>query len=1432
MAAKKGRMRKRSREFAVAEGLECRRLLTAGTGSISGVVYEDRDGNGKHDMYEPLLAVRTVYVDANNNQALDPGEVSAVTDINGAYTLSGVAAGTAVVRQVVPSGWVGTGLVSRVVYVAAGGTYGGNDLGQFKLMTVNGLVFIDTNADGRRDINEQALSGVKIYADLNSNNQYDAGEPFTITDANGVYNLENLGPGANRLRIVTGSGWFPKDDGNDLAPSSGVTWHINWPLTTQSYISGQVDYANATGGDSFNGIGQVTVYADLNNNGVLDSGEPQSSTNGYGRFSLVVPTGPVTVRVVVPTLYTPDSPRSYATTVGTFTRNYIGPFVLNTALPRGGIYGDAFQDANANGVFDLTELPAVGRTIYIDANNNGLLDPGEATAITSTSGAWGFKELPFGTYVIRQILPAGWQQTTPDGYQTITIKNLNPNSAVYGGYPFGSVQSSPFLPTASAGGPYRVNEGSRITLSGSGSATGAGIVDYQWDLNYDGSTFTVDAMGQNATFSAAALIGPSTRTIALRVVDSSNNISAVSTATVSVDGVAPVPRITGPARIAEGSQYTVALSAINAGIETTDHWTIDWGDGAVDTLPGSATSASHPYKDGPAGYVIHATAVDIGGAAGTTSLLLDSAFGVAGVTTDPQFGNAFAMQPDGKYLLAGSDNVADSSFTVRRYNADGSPDLSFGSQGIAAINLTSGTDYANALAVGADGKIVAAGACNTFGTAEVGVVRLNSDGTPDLTFNGSGQVVTTLAGGSSYADAVAIAKDGGVIAAGTSSQGLTVLRYTKTGALDATFNGTGVATTTWPSSLGFSGGTARAVAIQSDGSIVAAGSDVPGNMVARMVVVRFTPAGALDPGFGNGGRVVLDPPGGWDEADALVLQSDGKIVTAGSTGATTEPVSLPDMEFMLVRLNIDGSLDPTFGSGGVVESDFGYNDERAFALALDAQNRIIAAGSGGAISAVKALIARYLPNGSIDPSFGNHGNMQFGFGTRLDLFHGIAVQPDGSIAAGAQALYGSTILHLLPGVTVTNVPPTAVFSGSTTTLGATGTVGFTQPIDPSSTDVAAGFKYSFDFNNDGTFDVVDGTSASVTVPAQYLSSTGPHTIKGRIKDKDGGFNDYTANVQVNPALLGSIAGNVFNDANADGAKQTGETPLGGVKLFIDANKNGKVDVGEKTATTDANGSYSFAGLAPGSYRVREVVPAGYRITSPPSGYYDVTVVGGQNATGKTFGNTKLALLSGNVFNDFNGNGVRDSGETALAGIKVYIDANKNGVFDVGEKSTTTNAAGNWSFALPAGTYRVREVPPAGYRISSPATGYFDITVLSGQTITGKTFADTNKVLISGVLFNDANGNGSKDTGETSLGGWTIYVDLNKDGKFDAGDVNTTTDVSGNWSFHGLSAGTYVIRVVTKIGWSQTRPAANGGQSVTLLSGQTKTGLLFSEKQSA
>src|SRR6185369_15126199 len=87
-------------------------------------------------------------------------------------------------------------------------------------------------------------------------------------------------------------------------------------------------------------------------------------------------------------------------------------------------------------------------------------------------------------------------------------------------------------------------------------------------------------------------------------------------------------------------------------------------------------------------------------------------------------------------------------------------------------------------------------------------------------------------------------------------------------------------------------------------------------------------------------------------------------------------------------------------------------------------------------------------------------------------------------------------------------------NGGSVTLGNSGSVAFTNPSDPSNADVSAGFRYSFDFNNDGFFEVTDSTSASATVPANYLTA-GTHTIKGRIKDQNGGFTDYTTTITAN-----------------------------------------------------------------------------------------------------------------------------------------------------------------------------------------------------------------------------------------------------------------------------------------------------------------------------
>ncbi|HSV13328.1 MAG TPA: SdrD B-like domain-containing protein, partial [Tepidisphaeraceae bacterium] len=615
---------------------------------------------------------------------------------------------------------------------------------------------------------------------------------------------------------------------------------------------------------------------------------------------------------------------------------------------------------------------------------------------------------------------------------------------------------------------------------------------------------------------------------------------------------------------------------------------------------------------------------------------------------------------------------------------------------------------------------------------------------------------------------------------------------------DPTFNGTGsVLDTGLPLTRVFA---------QPDGKVVAAGSLLSTSPYS-VLVARFAANGAFDSSFGslasgkwsgnfNGQGMLLSDVDFSTDGDYLaVLTSntvqqtitegaikfgdDGPADTTAPTASIGGPYTLPEGG----TVTLDGTASSDVGGSGIgkYEWDFNYDGSTFQADANGAKPVFSAVDRDGPNSATVAL--RVIDNA-------------------------------GNVSAPAVTT-----------VTWLNVAPTAKFTGSTVTLGSAGTVTFSAPSDPSPADVSAGFQYSYDFNNDGTFDVVDSSSASVAVPASYLTTSGAHAVKGRIKDKDGGSTTYTATVQVNPpASGGSIAGVVFNDANANATKDSGEAGMANVKVYLDANKNGSFDSGEAFTMTGSSGAYTFGNLAAGTYRVREVTPSGSRNTTPSAHYFDATLTAGQNVTGKNFGNTTLVLIAGNVFNDLNASGGKDSGESALASIKIYFDANKNGAWDSTEKYVLSDSAGNWSFNIPAGSYRVRQVLGSGYRISSPTTGYFDITASAGQSFTGRNFADTQKILISGNIFNDANGNGSKDTGETGLGKWTVYADLNNNGKLDAGEANVLSDGSGNWAIKTLAAGTYVIRIVRPTGWSQTKPANNAGQSVTLTSGQTKTGL--------
>ena len=200
----------------------------------------------------------------------------------------------------------------------------------------------------------------------------------------------------------------------------------------------------------------------------------------------------------------------------------------------------------------------------------------------------------------------------------------------------------------------------------------------------------------------------------------------------------------------------------------------------------------------------------------------------------------------------------------------------------------------------------------------------------------------------------------------------------------------------------FAGGIdiARAVVAQPDGRVVAAGEAWYGGH-QRMALARYLPDGALDPSFGQHGLVTTTAGDNQTMAWALALQPDGRLVAAG---AVVTPDGL-DCRFLLVRYLPDGRLDPTFGTGGVVTTDFGPAADVVHAVTVLPDGRLVAAGAGGGDGGSFAL-ARYLPDGRLDPTFGHGGLVLTDVATGPDEAEAVLAAPDGTLIAVGPAHAG------------------------------------------------------------------------------------------------------------------------------------------------------------------------------------------------------------------------------------------------------------------------------------------------------------------------------------------------------------------------------------------------------------------------------------------
>ncbi|GJQ59120.1 MAG: hypothetical protein D8M57_04865 [Candidatus Scalindua sp. AMX11] len=356
---------------------------------------------------------------------------------------------------------------------------------------------------------------------------------------------------------------------------------------------------------------------------------------------------------------------------------------------------------------------------------------------------------------------------------------------------------------------------------------------------------------------------------------------------------------------------------------------------------------------------------------------LDPSFGAGGTVTTAFLGSdiaqALVVQADGKLVAAGKGRGR--GFLLTRYTPDGSLDPSFGTGGRVTTDFepTGFNDFniAYALVVQADGKLVAAGG----GEREFALVRYTPDGSLDLSFGTGGKVTTDFGGLLTQAYALVVQADGKLVAAGGGHGAkFNLARYTPDGSLDPSF-GTGGKVTTDFNDVDI----ATALAVQADGKLVAAG--LTG---AKFALARYTPDGSLDPSFGTGGKVTTDF-GSLDEASALVVQADSKLVAAGRTGA----------KFALARYTPDGSLDPSFGTGGRVTTDFGTSLDQSNALVVQADGKLVAAGRTDANFA----LARYFLDGSLDPSFGTGGKVTTDFGGGPQEARALVVQADGKLVA-------------------------------------------------------------------------------------------------------------------------------------------------------------------------------------------------------------------------------------------------------------------------------------------------------------------------------------------------------------------------------------------------------------------------------------------------
>ena len=641
---------------------------------------------------------------------------------------------------------------------------------------------------------------------------------------------------------------------------------------------------------------------------------------------------------------------------------------------------------------------------------------------------------------------------------------------------------------------------------------------------------------------------------------------------------------------------------------------------------------------------------------------------------------------------------------------------------------------------------------------------------------------------------------------------------------------------------------------------------------------RLMSAADLDPTFGAAGKVRTDFANHWagEFATDVAVSQAGKVVVAGALDDE------PGGATVVARYDSRGRLDTSFSGDGKLELDLapwgvGHRPFRALAVAALPGEKVLLAGRHGSQDGHLALV-RLNANGTVDSTFGRgdgvaDGVATFGDGTRSDYLYeaaAVTVQPDGKILVACHANFGlgstmaltrlnsdgsldrgfargdddgidgAAVLHPEDGYMTSYTTDVALAPGGKIVLG-----GGRDYHD----EKFAAIRFNADGSLDRTFSG-DGRQ-TVTFQEDYVVNTGMAvTPDGKVVLSGWSWDGTTARIALARLTAGGeldrgfsgdgraaalVAGRSHAAANdvavvdgkilvagyAHNGGWTGTDAVALARFNANGTLDGTFDKGDGTVLT-AIGPRSYAAAMAVQGDGRIVLAGG--VDGQNIGYYgdstpdDLGVIRYVGDSG---------VVSGTVFNDADGDGVKDAGEAGVANVRVTLDAGRDGSVD---RSVLTGADGSYKFMrLPEGPYRVGRVLPAGHRGTAPSVGNYDVTLAGGQVVSGRHFGVTRNVLIGGSVFNDANGDRARQGTERGLAGWRVFVDANRDGKWQSTERSVLTDAAGNWAFRDLPGGTQRLRVVQQAGWSRTTPTA-GYFDVSLSAGGGRIGLLFGEKR--